>query len=83
LDKLFPIKAQSKDEREAWFRCEDRLELIRRYFEDKGCPFFTAVDGGKITVANNGKNHGAKTVVLWAPFMADEENFEDIIYMAR
>jgi hypothetical protein len=79
LDKLFPIKAQSKDEREAWFRCEDRLELIRRYFEDKGCQFFTAVDGGKITVENNGKNHGAKTVVLWAPFMADDENFEDII----
>jgi hypothetical protein len=41
--------------------------------------FFTAVDGGKLTIENNGKNHGAKTVVLWAPFMADDENFEDII----
>ena len=32
-----------------------------------------------MTIENNGKNHGAKTVVLWATFMADDENFEDII----
>ena len=79
LNELFPGGTQSIDEREAWFRSDDRLELIRRYFEDKGCPFFTAVDGGKITVGNNGKHHGAKTVVLWAPYMDEDENFEDII----
>ena len=79
LDDLFRRKSQSKTEREVWFRCNDRLELIRRYFEDKGCPFFTAVDGGKYTVENNGKNHGAKAVILWAPYMDVDENFEDII----
>jgi hypothetical protein len=79
LDKLFPDTTQSIDGREAWFRCNDRLEMIRRYFEDKGCPFFTAVDGGKFTVETNGKNRGARAVVLWAPFMAAHENFEDII----
>ena len=28
---------------------------------------------------NNGKNHGAKAIILWAPYMDVDENFEDII----
>ena len=79
MDELFPQTTKSIDGREAWFRCNDRLELIRRYFEDKGCPFFTAVDDGKLTVEDNVKNHGTKAMVLWAPFMEENENVEDII----
>ena len=53
--------------------------MIRRYFEDKGCPFFLADDGGRFTWEENGLNRGAKATVLWAPFLNHNEKFQDII----
>ena len=79
LDEKYSRDNQSNGKYETWFRDGDRLEVIRKYFEEKGCPFFLADDGGKFTVENNGENRGARAVVLWAPYMAPDEDFEDII----
>jgi hypothetical protein len=79
LDKLYPAEQHTHGNKGAWFREENRSDLIRKYFEDKDCPFFMADDGGKFTVENNGEDRGASAVVLWAPYMALDETFEDII----
>jgi hypothetical protein len=57
----------------------ERWDLIRKYFEMKGCPYFTADDGGTFNKKEHGEDRGAKANVLWALFMAENENFEDII----
>ena len=65
--------------RKHWFQMKDREELIRRYCEDKGCPYFLAEDGGFYTIQSNGEDRGAKVVVLWAPQIKISKIFEDII----
>jgi hypothetical protein len=57
----------------------ERGELIRKYFEMKGCPYFTADDGGRFNKREHGEDRGAKATILWAPYMAENETFEDII----
>ena len=79
IKKSYPGQNLLYGGRGHWFQMEDREELIRRYFEDKGCPYFLVEDGGNYTLKANGEDRGAKVVVLWAPQMAIHENFEDII----
>ena len=79
IKRCHPGQNQLHGGRRHWFQMEDREELIRRYFEDKGCPYFLAEDGGNYNLKANGEDRGAKVVVLWAPQMSNNENFEDII----
>ena len=79
LSECHPPYNEKYRGRKAWFQMEDREELIRRYYEDKGCPYFLAEDGGNYTMQANGEDRGAKVVVLWAPQMNNNENFEDIM----
>ena len=66
---------QTYADREAWYQCRNRGELIRRYFEDKGCPYFLAEDGGNYTHEANGEDRGA----TGAPYMEANESFSGIL----
>ena len=49
LNNFYPSSTHPLGGRLAWFRLQNRIDMIRCYFEDKGCLFFLADDGGKFT----------------------------------
>ena len=65
LNNFYPSSTHPLGGRIAWFRLQNRIDMIRCYFEEKGCPFFLADEGGKYTWEENGINRGAKATVLW------------------
>ena len=46
LNAIYPDGTRPLGHRTACFRIDDRMKMIRRYYEDKGCPFSIADYGG-------------------------------------
>ena len=54
------------------------LKIIE-WFEQKKCPFFLASDGGNLNKKEHGIDRGVSSVVLGAPYMGNDEDFNSIM----